>query len=45
MKKVCGFAMFWMAAGMLVMMLLPNLVCGIILMLILLAGAYKLFCC
>ena len=25
MKKVCGFALFWIAIGMFIMMLLPNL--------------------
>ena len=34
MKKVCGFALFWMALGMFIMMLLPNLVWGVILTII-----------
>lgn len=45
MKKVCGFAMFWIAVGMFIMMLLPNLVCGVIIMILLLVIGYKLFCC
>jgi len=43
MKKVCGFALFWMA--MFIMMLLPNLVWGVILTIVFLVAGYKLFCC
>lgn len=45
MKKVCGFALFWMALGMFIMMLLPSLVWGVILTIIFLVAGYKLFCC
>ena len=45
MKKVCGFALFWIAIGMFIMMLLPNLVWGVILLLIFLVLGYRLFCC
>lgn len=45
MKKVCGFALFWMALGMFIMMLLPNLVWGVILTIVFLVTGYKLFCC
>lgn len=45
MKRVCGFALFWMAMGMFVMMLLPNLVIGVIITIILLIVGYRLFCC
>ena len=45
MKKVCGFALFWMALGMFIMMLLQNLVWGVILTIVFLVAGYKLFCC
>ena len=45
MKKVCGFALFWIAIGMFIIMLLPNLVWGVILLLIFLVLGYRLFCC
>ena len=45
MKKVCGFALFWMAIGMFIMMLLPNLVVGVLFIIIFLALGHRLFCC
>ncbi len=45
MKRVCGFALFWTAVGMFIMMLLPNLVIGVILLILLLGIGYWLFCC
>ncbi len=45
MKKVCGFALFWIAIGMFIMMLLPNTVIGVILIIVLLVTGYRLFCC
>ena len=45
MKKVCGFALFWIAIGMFIMMLLPNLVWGVIVLVGLLLVGYRLFCC
>ena len=45
MKKVCGFALFWTAIGMFIMMLLPNLVWGVILTIVFLVLGYRLFCC
>ena len=45
MKRVLGFALFWMALGMFFMMLLPNLVCGVILTVLFLIIGYRLFCC
>ena len=45
MKRVCGFAMFWIAVGMIIMMLLPNLVWGVILTVLFLIIGYRLFCC
>ena len=45
MKKVLGFALFCMALGMFIMMLLPNLVWGVIILVGLLLTGYRLFCC
>ncbi len=45
MKKVCGFALFWLAVGMFIMMLLPNIVWGVIIIVICLVLGYRLFCC
>ena len=45
MKKVMGFALFCMAQGMFIMMLLPNLVWGVIILVLLLLTGYRLFCC
>lgn len=45
MKRVIGFALFFIAVGMLIMMLLPNTFWGIILILGFLLLGYQLFCC
>ncbi|MCU6746644.1 MULTISPECIES: hypothetical protein [Lachnospiraceae] len=45
MKRVIGFALFWMALGMFLMLLLSNMVWGVILILVFLILGYKLFCC
>lgn len=45
MKKVCGFALFCIALGMFIMMLLPNLVWGVIITILCLVAGYRLFCC
>lgn len=45
MRRVLGFALFWMALGMFIMMLLPNLVWGVILTVLFLVVGYRLFCC
>lgn len=45
MKKVMGFALFCIALGMFIMMLLPNLVWGVIILVLLLLTGYRLFCC
>lgn len=44
MKKVIGFAMFFIAVGMLIMMLLPNIFLGIVLICLCLIIGYHLFC-
>ena len=45
MKRVIAFALFFMAIGMFIMMLLPNLVWGVIVLVLLLIAGYRLFCC
>lgn len=44
MKKVIGFALFFVAAGMLIMLLLPSTFLGIVLMMLCLIVGYNLFC-
>ena len=44
MKKMCGFVLFWVAAGMAIMMLIDSFVLGICLILFCLILAYNLFC-
>ena len=43
MKKICGFALFWMAIGMFIMMMLPNVIWGVILIILFLLVGYRLF--
>lgn len=45
MKRVIGFALFWLAFGMLLMMILQNIFVGILLIIICLLTSYTLFCC
>ncbi|MEF9941078.1 MAG: hypothetical protein RSA90_01400 [Lachnospiraceae bacterium] len=45
MKRVVGFALFWFALGMLVMMFLPNIFIGVIIVLLCMLVGYNLFCC
>lgn len=45
MKRVCGFGLFCFALGMLVMLLLPNEICGLVLIFACLILGYNLFCC
>ncbi len=45
MKRVAGFALFWVAVGILLMMILQNVWVGIMLMLLCTILAYSLFCC
>lgn len=44
MKKVVGFALFFVAVGMLVMLMLPNEFLGFFLIFICLILGYNLFC-
>lgn len=45
MIRVIGFALFFMAIGMLIMMFLPTKGWGIVLMILFLLLGYHLFCC
>ncbi len=44
MKKICGFAMFWIAVGMVLMMIIPNIWIAILVISALLLCGYNLFC-
>lgn len=44
MKKVIGFALFFVAVGMLIMMIMPNIFLGIVAVFICLILGYNLFC-
>lgn len=44
MKKMCGFVLFWIAAGMTIMMFVNSCVLGICLIIFCLILAYNLFC-
>ena len=44
MKKMCGFVLFWIAAGMTIMMFVNSGVLGICLIIFCLILAYNLFC-
>ncbi len=44
-KRIIGFALFFVAVGMTVMIFLPNVFTGVILIMLCLVIAYCLFCC
>ena len=44
MKKEIGFALFFIAVGMLIMLMLPNVFVGLALIFICLIVGYNLFC-
>ena len=44
-KRVIGFILFWIAVGMLLMLMLPNILIRLIVMVIFLVLGYQLFCC
>ena len=44
MKKMCGFVLFWIAAGMTIMMFINSSVLSICLIIFCLILAYNLFC-
>ncbi len=45
MRRVFGFAMFFIAIGMIIMMFLPNLFVGILFVIAFLLLGYNFFCC
>lgn len=45
MRRVIGFALFFVAVGMVIMMLLPNIFVGIIFVIAFLLLGYNFFCC
>lgn len=45
MKRVVGFALFWVAAGMVLNMLLPNLFVQVLCAVLCVLAGYELFCC
>ena len=44
MKKMCGFVLFWIAAGMTIMLFVKSCVLGICLIIFCLVLDYNLFC-
>lgn len=44
MKRLCGFAMFWVGIGMAIMCFIPCNFCTVLIILILLLAGYNLFC-
>ncbi len=45
MKKLIGFILFWIAIGMLLMLLIKNIWIGILLIILLMIIGYNLFDC
>lgn len=45
MKRVFGFALFFVALGMVIMMFIPSIFIGILIVLLCLLVRYQLFCC
>ena len=45
MKRVCGFALFFVAVGMILLLLIANEMIGILLICACLVIGYNLFCC
>lgn len=45
MKRVIGFALFWIAVGMLLVLILPNIFVEITVIILCLLLGYNLFCC
>ncbi len=44
MKRLIGFTLFWIAVGMLLMLLIHNIFIGILLIAVFLLAGYNLFC-
>ena len=45
MKRVFGFALFFVALGMVIMMFIPRIFIGILIVLLCLLVGYQFFCC
>ncbi len=45
MRRMCGFILFWIAVGMLLMFLIPNLFFQILAIAFCICLGYYLFCC
>ncbi|CDD07677.1 putative uncharacterized protein [Dorea sp. CAG:317] len=45
MKKVIGFALFWVAVGLVLAMILPNTFVEVLSIILCLLAGYILFCC
>jgi len=45
MKRVIGFALFWIAIGIIVAMILPNTFVEILCVLLFVLAGYNMFCC
>lgn len=45
MHKLIGYTIFWIAVGMLIMLIIDNIWIGLILIAILIIAGYFLFCC
>ncbi|HJA42934.1 hypothetical protein [Lachnoclostridium sp. An118] len=45
MKRVAGFALFWLAVGVLISIWLPNLFVEVLCIILCLLAAYELFFC
>lgn len=44
-KELIGFVLFWIAAGMMLMILMPNTFVGILVIAAFLFLGYNLYCC
>ena len=45
MHKLIGYTLFWIAVGMLIMLIIGNIWVGLILIAIFIVSGYFLFCC
>lgn len=45
MKRIIGFALFWVAVGMVINMLLDSLFVQILIIILLVLAGWKLYCC
>ena len=45
MHKLIGYTLFWIAVGMLIMLIIGNIWVGLILIAIFIVAGYFLFCC